>query len=213
VVYKIDLRGHGNSEGVATGSYFSSAYTIDAVSAVKSLQKYENVNPERIGMWGHSMSGNLVLRSMLVSDEIKAGVIWAGAVYSYEDFAKYRISDNSYARRPEQSREQEEDTHRENSSEVQKLRDDPEDLDFNDSFWTSISLTKNINYLSGAIQLHHSVDDNVVNIGYTRDLVNVLESAGKDYSVFEYAGGGHNIVSPYYDTAMQRTVEFFKEKL
>ena len=166
VVFKIDLRGHGNSEGNATGSYFSSAYTIDAISAVKSLQKYENVNPEKIGMWGHSMSGNLVLRTMLVSDEIKAGVIWAGAVYSYEDFAKYSISDNSYMRRPQQPSEQREDPHRENSPEVQKLRENPEELDLNSGFWTSISLTKNINYLSGALELHHSVNDDVVDIGY-----------------------------------------------
>jgi dipeptidyl aminopeptidase/acylaminoacyl peptidase len=213
VVFKIDLRGHGNSEGNATGSYFSSAYTIDAVSAVKSLQKYESVNPERIGIWGHSMSGNLVLRAMLVSDDIKAGVIWAGAVYSYEDFGKYGISDNSYVRRPQQPSEQREDLHRENSPEVQKLRDNPEEVDLNSDFWTSISLTKNINYFSGALALHHAVNDDVVDIGYSRELAEVLKSAGKDYSVYEYEGGGHNIVSPYYETAMQRTVDFFNEKL
>ena len=213
VVFKIDLRGHGNSEGSSTGSYFSSAYTIDAISAVKSLQKYENVNPGKIGMWGHSMGGNLVLRAMLVSGEIKAGVIWAGAVYSYEDFAKYRISDNSYVHRPDLTSEQSEDVHRENSMEIQKLRDGSEYIDYNNDFWSSISLTKNIKYLTGALQLHHSVNDDVVNIGYTRDLVEVLDSAGKDYSVYEYEAGGHNIVSPYYETAMQRTVEFFKEKL
>src|SRR5690606_42047954 len=29
VVFKIDLRGHGNSEGEPTGSYYSPAYTIE----------------------------------------------------------------------------------------------------------------------------------------------------------------------------------------
>ena len=46
-------------------------------------------------MWGHSMAGNLVLRAMLIEPEIKAGVIWAGAVYSYDDFAKYGIYMNA----------------------------------------------------------------------------------------------------------------------
>lgn len=100
VVFKIDYRGNGKSEGDASGSYFSSAYTIDAISALKSLQKFELVNPDRIGMWGHSMAGNVVLRAMLVSGEIKAGVIWSGAVYSYEDFAKYKINDTSYTHKP-----------------------------------------------------------------------------------------------------------------
>ena len=213
VVFKIDFRGNGESEGDPSGSYFSSAYTIDAVSAVKSLQKYESVNPERIGMWGHSMSGNVVLRSMLISEDIKAGVIWAGAVYSYADFAQYGISDNSYVHKPYETREGKQEQNREISPEVQKIRTEPDKIDFSNDFWSAVSLTQNIKYLSGAVQLHHSVNDSVVNIGYTRNLEDVLKSAGKDYSVYEYEGGGHNIVSPYYETAMQRTVEFFKEKL
>ncbi len=67
VVFKIDFRGNGRSEGDPSGSYFSSAYTIDIISALKSLQKFEKVDPKRIGIWGHSMAGNAVLRAMLVS--------------------------------------------------------------------------------------------------------------------------------------------------
>ena len=59
VVFKIDLRGFGNSEGEPEGSYFSPAYTIDAISALKSLQTLDYVDPDGIGMWGHSMAGNL----------------------------------------------------------------------------------------------------------------------------------------------------------
>ena len=63
VVFKIDLRGFGNSEGEATGAYFSPGYTIDAINALKSLQRLDYVDPDGIGMWGHSMAGNLVLRA------------------------------------------------------------------------------------------------------------------------------------------------------
>ncbi|OGC68363.1 hypothetical protein A2364_02895 [candidate division WWE3 bacterium RIFOXYB1_FULL_43_12] len=213
VVFKIDLRGHGESEGIPTGSYFSPGYTIDALYALKALQTRSDVNPKRIGMWGHSMGGNVVLRSMLVSEGIKAGVIWAGAVYSYADFAKYGISDNSYVHKPYETREGRQEQNREISAEVQKIKTEPDKIDFSNDFWSAISLTKNIKYLSGALQIHHAIDDNVVNIGYTRDLEEVLKNAGKDYSVYEYEGGGHNIVFPYYDIAMQRTVEFYKEKL
>lgn len=212
VVFKIDLRGHGNSEGSPSGSYFSSAYMIDAISAVKSLQKFENINPQKIGMWGHSMSGNLVLRSLLVSSDIKAAVIWAGAVYSYKDFAKYRISDNSYAGRPSQPNLVI-DSNRENSELVQKLRASPEELNFEDSFWKSISLTDNLKYLNASVQVHHAVDDNVVNIGYSRDLKTEMSKNNKSFELFEYEGGGHNIDSPYFEVAMKRTVDFFKENL
>ncbi len=213
VVFKIDFRGNGNSEGDPSGSYFSSAYTVDAISALKSLSKLGYVNPERIGMWGHSMSGNVVLRAMLVSDDIKAGVIWAGAVYSYEDFAKYGISDNSYVHRPSETREGRGQANREISSEIQKIRSEPESIDFNNEFWKSISLTQNINYLNRPVQLNHATNDPVVDIGYTKDLESVLKENGKDYEVIEYGGGGHNITSPYFEQAMENTVRFFKENL
>lgn len=211
VVFKIDMRGHGQSEGLATGTYFSSTYTIDVISALRSLQKSDLVNPSRIGVWGHSMSGNLVLRSMLVSNEIKAGVIWAGGVYSYQDFGKYRISDSSFIQRPMQQIV--EHKNRDTSSEIQKLRENYQEVDFTSDYWKSISLTQNLDYLSRPLQLHHSTNDDVVNIGYSRDLVKVLKENSKDHEYFEYSGGGHNITGIYFDQAMQRTVEFFKKNL
>jgi len=214
VVYKIDLRGHGSSEGLPTGAYFSSGYTIDIISALKSLQKHPSVNKERIGVWGHSMAGNASLRAMLVNSEFKAGVIWAGAVYSYEDFARYRISDSSYVpRAPSTQRPVVYDKNREVSERIKLLREDPTKLDFSDSFWSSISLTDNIGFLKTPIQLHHSASDSVVNVEYSRELVDVLKNNNSEYEYFEYDGGGHNIDAPYFETAMRRTVDFFNKYL
>ncbi|OGC45552.1 hypothetical protein A2V49_01065 [candidate division WWE3 bacterium RBG_19FT_COMBO_34_6] len=213
VVFKIDYRGNGDSEGDSSGTYFSSAYTIDAISALKSLQKYEHVNPEKIGMWGHSMAGNLVLRAMLVSGDIKAGVIWSGAVYSYEDFVKYKINDSSYIHKPFESKTGQEQQDREVSPEIQKIRADPELINFDDEFWSSVSLTKNIRYLTAPLQIDHAVDDPVVTINYSRDLADVLKENNKKYEFNEYPGGGHNIISPYFEQAVEDTVKFFKENL
>lgn len=212
IVFKIDMRGHGDSEGNASGSYFSSGYTIDAISAVKSLQKMQEVNPNKIGMWGHSMAGNLLLRAMLITEDIKAGVIWAGAVYSYEDFAKYRLSDNSYVRRPTAT-DNFEDINRDTSPRIQMLRESPEDVNFDDTYWSSISLTQNISYLKHPIQLHHAVNDSTVNVGYSRDLEAVLKNNAKEYEYYEYTTGGHDIEGASFDVAMQRTIDFFKDKL
>lgn len=213
VVFKIDYRGNGDSEGDPSGTYFSSAYTIDAISALKSLQQFDKVNPKRIGMWGHSMAGNVVLRSMLVSPDIKAGVIWSGAVYSYSDFAKYRIHDTSYTHKPFETKEGESQKDREVSPEIQKIRTNPESLDFSTPFWQSISLTDNIKYLTSPIQINHAENDPVVDIGYSRDLVKALSANNLKYEYYEYPKGGHNITSPYFETAMARTVTFFKKNL
>lgn len=209
VVFKIDLRGHGKSEGQPTGSYFSPGYTIDSINAVKSLQKLNNVNPNRIGMWGHSMAGNAVMRALLVSNDIKGAVIWAGAVYSYEDFAKYRLNDSSYVR----SQNPNNQTQQNSSSPTQQLRENPDEIDFNTDFWKGISLTKNLKYLSAPVQIHHAINDNVVNIGYSRDLESEMTKNNKDFELFEYLGGGHNIDSPYFETAIERTIQFYKDNL
>ena len=203
VVFKIDMRGHGDSEGEPSGSYFSPAYTIDAISALKSLQTLDFVDPDGIGMWGHSMAGNLVMRAMLIEPAIKAGVIWAGAVYSYDDFAIYAISDPSFTRTERspgarRSRELFEAYGRPNT-EV--------------AFWRAVSLTENIAHLQSPLQIHHAADDDVVNIGYSLGLAAVLQENDKVYEFHQYEGGGHNISSPYFEAAMQRTIAFFREHL
>src|SRR3990167_1992256 len=83
IVLKPDYRGHGSSEGDPAGAYGSNAYTIDVLNAVASIKKYSGVNIDRIGMWGHSMGGYITFRNMVVSKDVKAGVIWAGVVGSY----------------------------------------------------------------------------------------------------------------------------------
>ncbi len=209
VVFKIDYRGHGESEGEPTGSYFSPGYTIDSISALKSLQTLDIIDPGGIGMWGHSMAGNVTLRAMLIEPEIKAGVIWAGAVYSYDDFATYGIDDNTY--RPPATPESEDGTDRRRRSQV--IFETYGRPDTQNAFWKAVSLTENIGYLSSPLQIHHSEDDTVVDIGYSFNLAVVLQQNSKPYEFFTYEGGGHNLISPYFDQAMQRTVQFFRDNL
>ena len=209
VVFKIDYRGHGKSEGEPSGSYFSPGYTIDAVTAVKSLQTLEMIDPDGIGMWGHSMAGNLVLRAMLVEPEIKAGVIWAGAVYSYDDLVKYGIDDNTYSP-PETPENQETPDPRQYTRQIFDTYGNP---DSKEAYWQAVSLTKNIQYLNNPLQLHHAEDDSVVDVGYASELAAVLLENGKEYEFFRYEGGGHNLISPYFDQAMLRTVAFFHKHL
>jgi uncharacterized protein len=204
VVFKIDFRGHGSSEGEPMGSYFSPAYTIDAITALRSLQNMDIVDSEGIGMWGHSMAGNLVLRAMLVEPAVKAGVIWAGAVYSYDDFGQYAITDTSYVPPSTESPSSR------RSREIFETYGRP---NLAEAFWRAVSLTENIAYLEHPLQIHHAIDDEVVNIGYSRDLSRVLEANGDVYEFYEYVSGGHNISSPSFELAMQRTIAFFRQNL
>lgn len=204
VVFKIDLRGHGESEGTAGGAYYSSDYVIDALNAYQSLRKAEFVNAQRIGLWGHSMAGNVVMRSLAARPDIPAAVIWAGAVYTYEDLAAYRINDTSYIRRP---------TTDPTPQARQRLRDQLGEPSLQSELWKQIAPVTYLSDLKGAVQIHHAVNDDVVSIEYSRNLEQIAEKQNADITLIEHASGGHNITGPAFVDAMQETVEFFDKHL
>lgn len=204
VVFKIDLRGHGDSEGEASGAYYSEDYVIDTLNAYNALQSTDFVDPKRIGLWGHSMAGNVTFRSVVVQKDIPALVIWAGAVYTYEDMAKYGIDDNSY-RPPNEGTQR-----RRKRDELRKIHGD---YNPNSSFWKLVVPTNFLDGVSTAVQIHHASDDSVVNIAYSRDLMALLDKTSMVHELFEYPTGGHNITSVSFTKAMQRTVDFYKENL
>ena len=171
IVFKSDYRGHGNSEGEAEGGYGSNAYTVDVLNALSSMKKYKDADPGRIGMWGHSMGGSITLRSMVVSKDIKAGVIWAGVVGSYSDLL------NNWRRR-DLSRGQAGIPHWVTGWR-QRLIDQYGDPSKNPEFWNSISANSYLNDISGPIQLHHAKDDSHVPFNFSEKLNSQLQEAGK----------------------------------
>ncbi len=201
VVFKIDLRGHGSSEGEAGGGYYSSDYVIDTLNARAALQSSDFVNKDKIGLWGHSMAGNVLMRAFAAKPEIPGVVIWAGAVYSYEDQRKYGISDNSFQPSTISSRRQ---------SLRRQLFEKYGSPSASVDFWRMVAPTSYLNDLKGAVEIHHSVDDDVVNIGYSRDLNALLDKTSVEHELHEYPSGGHNISGDNFNLAMQQTVDFFK---
>jgi dienelactone hydrolase len=203
IVFRIDYRGHDQSEGTALGAYGDPGYTVDVLNAVASLQQYPVVNPQKIGMWGHSMGGYLTLRSMVISDDIKAGVIWAGVVASYPDMiAKWRSNTPrpaptppSFARRWQQEWSQEYGT-----------------TDENPDFWSLISSNTYVNDLSGAIQLHHGTADESVPLIFSELLRDEILAVNGDVEFYTYEGDDHNL-SGYFSLAMTRTIAFFDQHL
>jgi uncharacterized protein len=208
VVFKIDLRGNGDSEGQGGGAYYSSDYIIDTLNAYSALESANFVNPKEIGLWGHSMAGNVVMRSFAAKPEIPAVVIWAGAGYTYTDLTQYGIQDNSY--RPQPTGTPGEITRQNSRQKMRELYGDPSG---GNPFWKQVAPTNYISDLKGAIELHHAVDDPTVNIGYSRTLNSLLDTTSVIHQFYEYPSGGHNISGTSFNLAMERTVEFFKKYL
>ncbi len=200
VVFKPDYRGHGDSEGLPEGAYYSPAYTNDVLNAVSSIKAHPQVNKEKIGMWGHSMGGHITLRSMVITKDVKAGVIWAGVVASYKDMA------NNWRRStPWQASEHERTFRRPNR---QALIEEYGDFDENPEFWDSISPLAFVKDVSGPIQLHHGTNDEDVPFEFSKSLNEALEAEQKSTELFLYEGDDHNLNQNLY-TALDRSVTFF----
>jgi uncharacterized protein len=202
VVFRIDYRGHDQSEGEATGAYGDPGYTIDVLNAVSSLKQYPLVDSNRIGMWGHSMGGYLTLRSMVVSPDIKVGVIWAGVVGSYEDLLYNWQRRDGFTPTPRpDGRSWRVDWVETYGSPAQ-----------NPTFWDSVSSNSYLEDISGPVQLHHGTSDESVPVAFSEELFRQLLEDGKMVELYTYPEDNHNI-SMYFSTAMNRTIEFFDRYL
>lgn len=217
IVFKSDYRGHGDSEGseVTGGGYGTPGYTDDILNAIASLKLYSDADPDRIGMWGHSMGGLITLRSMVVSKDIKAGVIWGGVVVPYPEI----IDEWDYTKNPILFSGMiiSDLTSPQNSTEnwlanfsnwVKEFSEKYGEPSENPDFWKTISPNSYLENLSGPIQLHHSTTDEMVPESWSEVLAGELQTAGKPYEFFKYEGDNHNI-SGNFSSAMQRTITFF----
>ncbi len=218
VLLRPDYRGHGNSEGEARGGYGSNDYTIDVMNAVASIKKLTdpstgsgrlaiNVNASRIGMWGHSMGGFVSLRNMVVRNDIKAGVIWAGVVVSYDDML------NNWRRR---SLNPSPSLLPGNTNNGRSWRNtlvaEYGEPSTNPEFWNSISANAHLKDVSGPIQIHHGTADTSVPVAFSEKLDVQLKEAGKTSELFIYQGDDHNLANNL-GVALNRSVEFFDEYL
>jgi len=202
VVFRIDYRGHDRSEGEARGAYGDPGYTVDVLNAVASIQKHPDVNPDKIGMWGHSMGGYLTLRAMVISNQVKVGVIWAGVVASYTDLLYNWRRTGSFTPSP--------------SSRGVSWRTGwieqygtPEQ---NPDFWAAISANSYLSDLSGPLELHHGTEDEDVPLNFSIRFAEEVRSVGAIADLYTYEGDNHNI-SNYFSTAMARTIAFFDKYL
>jgi len=202
IVLRSDYRGHGDSEGDARGAYNSPAYTIDVLNAVAAIKDYADADPERIGMWGHSMGGSITLQAMVVTPDVKAGVIWAGMSGTYSDILEwYR---RRFGERPTPTPDADGHTGRG----AQRLVAEYGTPEENPAFWAAISATSYLDDVSGPIQLHHGTADTSVPYEWSEALYNQLQEAGKTVEFYGYEGDNHNL-SNYFGTAMARSIQFF----
>jgi len=200
IVFKSDYRGNGNSEGAPAG-HFGPGYTIDVLNALSSIKKYKDANPQKIGMWGHSMGGAITLSALVISKDIKAASIWAGTVgKASEGWSGFRRESG----RPHSGASGRGGFAGPGQNLVQQFGT-PEE---NPEFWASIDPLTYLKDIQVPVEIQHGLADEEVNPEVSQNLNGKLKALGKTVEYYTYEGDNHNI-SNNLNTAMQRSIEFF----
>ncbi len=199
VVIKPDYRGHGQSEGTAEGGHWSPVYTYDVLNLTESLKRHPGVDARNIGLIGHSMGGNVVLRAVVASKDIKASAILAGVVASAPDlYNTWRGRNWSPPPGAPTTR--------------QKIVDALGEPKANPDFWHKISAINYVKAATGPVQIHHGTNDDTVPKAYSDSLQTALQQAGRRSEYFVYDGGDHQFSSTS-DLALQRMIALFNAEL
>jgi dipeptidyl aminopeptidase/acylaminoacyl peptidase len=205
IVFRSDYRGHDQSEGEASGAYGNPDYTIDVLNATAAMKNFEAANPDRIGLWGHSMGGYITLRAMVVDPDIRAGVIWAGVVGSYADLFEYWFRRFESFPTPTGTP----GTRGRWRTELLDVYGTPDD---NPDFWSMLSANTYLDDISGPVQIHHGTEDADVPLVLSEILAGELRQADKTYEFYIYEGNDHNLAQSF-SLAMVRSINFFTEHL
>lgn len=204
IVFKPDYRGNGNSQGLPSQIYVSADYVTDSMNALSSIKRYADVNPDKIGVFGHSMGGNITLHQLVISKDIKAAEIMSGVVgdetgiinWWQQRIAKKSIVGNDL------------DT----SYVVQQMIIDHGTPDKNPDYWNRMDPTKYIKDITAPVQIQVGTNDTAVLPNFSLFLRDVLQNTGKTVDYHVYSGADHNL-SPVASAALTETIAFFDKYL
>src|SRR5438552_13380717 len=201
IVFKPDYRGFGSSQGTPVSAYYAPDDTVDVLNAVTTMQRYPQADSNRIGMWGHSMGGNITLRALVIDPRIKAAVIWAGVNATYKDLLENWHPTGGDRPPPSFS-----------GGWPRNFIDQFGTPEQDPAFWDSISPMAYLADITAPIQLDHGTADTEVPLQFSEALAQQLTADGKNAQLFTYAGSDHNIAQGF-TVAMARSVGFFDRYL
>jgi dipeptidyl aminopeptidase/acylaminoacyl peptidase len=196
IVFRPDFRGHGRSEGDAETPFLSQGYVVDALNAVASIKRHPDADPARIGMWGHSMGGWVTLRAMVAAQDIQAGIIWGGAVGTYEDMLANWL--------PALGK----DGLMKPGAEAGSGAGIALALGAVDPLWRSLSANYYLGDLSGPLLLQHGEADRNVPVAFSRSVLEAGQRAGMPVELLTYRGDDHGL-SRNFERATAADLAFF----
>lgn len=172
-------------------------YVYDVLNLVEAVKRLPFLNPEAIGMWGHSMGGEITIKALVVSPDIKAAVLVALA--SADEADVYRLVKES----------QHDDVGA--LADLAWLEQTFGTPDQNPEAYAKMSPLNYLGYVQAAIQIHHSEEDAHVPFAPSARLRDALVQAGKRAEFYSNPGQLHVFSADpeLWAETMERVLAFF----
>lgn len=206
-----DYRSWGHSDVGA--SFFYSGLVIDVINLINAIPSIEQADPERIGMWGHSMGGGVTTKVLAVDDRVRAAVLYSPVsaddadiiarwgMGCFGDIAQGEliVGCNSSDVIPEDLPQNMQDAYRFAASDADTLK--------------RIAPYYNLDLINVPVQIHYGTEDGKFISGtppqWSVKLTQGLRDAGKQVELLQYEGEGHSFIGqPWFDF-MTRSLRFF----
>lgn len=160
-----------------------------------------SLNPQQMGIWGHSNGGQIAVTTLEVLGQNIPTSVWAPVLAPFPYSVLY-FSD------------EEADEGKETRKFIAQFEKDYDVFDF--------SLTKHLDLIQGPLQIQHGTNDDSALVSWSEEFLQKVKAENNrrqqnqepkiETQFYKYPGADHNLQGAW-DTAIERDVSFFKEKL
>ena len=201
IVVMPDYRGHNISEGFdfTTGFLATNYYTLDVLALLSALPGLDDADLDSVFMWGHSLGGEVALRTLLVVGSIRGASLWSpvgGSLWEQAYHYSWPDSDDDT------------DSHDKPKARMDELSRDIDNLGFPYDPGSS-EPGQFLHFLDTPIVVHHAKDDGEVPYIWSERLATKLELQNKTYTFYSYESDNHLFEDELQAIAVARDIRFF----
>ena len=196
-------------------SLFYSGLAIDVIHLINALPSIREADPERIGMWGHSMGGGVTLKALTIDERIKAAVLYSSVSADFADiigrWGPGCVGDVYEGKAALGC----------NSSDILPLNL-PADVTaayftatMDSEMLAAVSPLYHFDLVSAPVQIHNGTEDGQTSAGtppeWSTKMYEAFLEAGVDAQIFAYPGEGHSFIGDPWFQFMAKVQLFFDQ--
>jgi pimeloyl-ACP methyl ester carboxylesterase len=203
-----DFRNWGESD--PGNSFFSTGPVIDDLNLISSLSSLSEADPERVGMWGHSMGGGVTTKVLAIDGRIKAAVLYAPVSADEADsLARWGTGCKGGEAQSDEMAGGCAGAEMLTSGIDQGLYLAYQGAASSPQFLYWLSPIHYLDRVSAPVQIHSGTADTRTPPEWAAAIYAGLQGAGKEVEYFTYPGQGHTFQGEQWQLFMERVADFF----